>query len=237
MDQYNSINGLLSGMDKLIISIGFECWVYSIKMLHEFPEKTIDEVFHNCNQYFMNDSDEIYTSGIQQSYHGQTPDKTLANNPIFHESKKNLWKHFRPMARIILEEKNDISFIEFGYSLTTPGKFGEKGILLLRNINRKIAGINDMTSNIQAVNVIFPFMHLKYIKLKGWNPPGSFLELTERELECLRWAAAGKTSLETGVIMNITERTVKFHLVNAQKKLMSKNKTQAVARAILYNYL
>jgi LuxR family transcriptional activator of bioluminescence operon len=55
--------------------------------------------------------------------------------------------------------------------------------------------------------------------------------LTVREMECLRWAAAGKTSWDTSTILSISERTVVFHLRNATAKLGASTKTQAVARA------
>lgn len=56
--------------------------------------------------------------------------------------------------------------------------------------------------------------------------------LSERETECLRWAAEGKTAWETGQILNIAERTIVFHLNNAMKKLGAVNRTHAVARAL-----
>ena len=37
------------------------------------------------------------------------------------------------------------------------------------------------------------------------------LKLSPRELECLKWAAAGKTAWETSIILDISEGTVKFH--------------------------
>lgn len=44
-------------------------------------------------------------------------------------------------------------------------------------------------------------------------------KLGRRELECLSWAARGKTARETGQILGITERGVRFHLANARAKL------------------
>lgn len=58
------------------------------------------------------------------------------------------------------------------------------------------------------------------------------IALTVREKECLMWAAEGKTSWETSQILNISERTVVFHLGNAARKLNVANRPQAVARAI-----
>ena len=56
--------------------------------------------------------------------------------------------------------------------------------------------------------------------------------LTAREREVLRWAADGKTSWEVSVILRISERTVKFHLIQASRKLNAVNRTSAVAKAL-----
>lgn len=56
--------------------------------------------------------------------------------------------------------------------------------------------------------------------------------LSPRELECLRWAAAGKTDSEIGVILSISARTTRFHIENAKKKLGVATRIQAVAEAL-----
>lgn len=56
-------------------------------------------------------------------------------------------------------------------------------------------------------------------------------DLTEREVECLRWAALGKTDQEIGMIIYRSPTTARFHIDNAAKKLNSVNRTQAVAKA------
>lgn len=55
--------------------------------------------------------------------------------------------------------------------------------------------------------------------------------LTGKEKEVLRWIAEGKTSREVGMILSISERTVKFHLRNIYSKLNVVNRTQAVTIA------
>lgn len=61
--------------------------------------------------------------------------------------------------------------------------------------------------------------------------------LTEREKECLLWTAEGKTSWEISQILNISERTVVFHLKNATQKLDVVNRQHAVAKAISHGYI
>lgn len=57
-------------------------------------------------------------------------------------------------------------------------------------------------------------------------------DLTEREIDCLNWTAAGKTSAEISNILNLSEHTVNHYLNRATKKLDTVNRTQAVAKAL-----
>jgi len=57
--------------------------------------------------------------------------------------------------------------------------------------------------------------------------------LSSIEAEVLRWAARGKTAWETGQILGISERNVRWHIEEAQRKLMTNNKTATVAAAIV----
>lgn len=57
--------------------------------------------------------------------------------------------------------------------------------------------------------------------------------LSAREIECLRWVAAGKTDWEIGKIVSISATTVKFHVNNARAKLKARTRAQAVALMIL----
>jgi DNA-binding CsgD family transcriptional regulator len=57
------------------------------------------------------------------------------------------------------------------------------------------------------------------------------LFLTTREKEILQWVSVGKSCGETGSILGITERTIKFHLQNVYRKLEVVNRAQAVTVA------
>ena len=56
--------------------------------------------------------------------------------------------------------------------------------------------------------------------------------LSDRELDCLNWTAAGKTSVEIAEIIGLSEHTVNHYLNRATKKLDTVNRTQAVAKAL-----
>ena len=57
------------------------------------------------------------------------------------------------------------------------------------------------------------------------------ITLNEREVEVLTWAARGKTSAEIAKILDLTKRTVDFHIDNARGKLGAATRTEAVLKA------
>ena len=59
-------------------------------------------------------------------------------------------------------------------------------------------------------------------------------KLSAREVECLRWSAAGKSSDEIAIILDISSHTVVSYLKSAMRKLEAVNRMQAVARACRY---
>ncbi len=61
--------------------------------------------------------------------------------------------------------------------------------------------------------------------------------LSKREVECLRWAAIGKTDLEISMIMSRSRATVRFHIHNASLKLNAVNRAQTVFKASQLGYI
>lgn len=61
--------------------------------------------------------------------------------------------------------------------------------------------------------------------------------LTRREVECLRWAAAGKTNDEIAIIVNLKRTTIRFHIRAAAMKLDAVNRDQALFKAAQLGFL
>lgn len=57
-------------------------------------------------------------------------------------------------------------------------------------------------------------------------------ELTEREIECIRWIAAGKSSADAAAILGISPHTVDHYLATACRKLNTVNRAHTVATAL-----
>jgi LuxR family transcriptional regulator, quorum-sensing system regulator BjaR1 len=84
-----------------------------------------------------------------------------------------------------------------------------------------------------ALHLMSVFTHGRLRALARQTPPAPSRRLSEIEAEVLRWAARGKTAWETSQILGISERNVRWHLEEAQRKLMAPNKTATVARALV----
>lgn len=79
--------------------------------------------------------------------------------------------------------------------------------------------------------VLANYFHQHILRIYG-NDAESQILVSARELDCLKWVAAGKTAWEASVILGISERTVRFHLNAAREKLNCLTTTQAVAKAV-----
>lgn len=85
---------------------------------------------------------------------------------------------------------------------------------------REMAELNAMA------NLIFT----EVVELRAGRRPN--VALSRREIECLSWASAGKTSVEMSEILGLSEYTVNHYLNRATRKLDAVNRVQAVAKAI-----
>lgn len=70
---------------------------------------------------------------------------------------------------------------------------------------------------------------------RPWIPKNC--RLSKREVECLRWAAVGKTDVEIALILERSCATVRFHIHNAAIKLEAVNRSQTVFKATQLGYL
>jgi DNA-binding CsgD family transcriptional regulator len=100
------------------------------------------------------------------------------------------------------------------------------------------SGTRPMPSREQAMELIYGGMELLELFSRDSKLEDGPLEsLTRREIECLRWSAAGKSSDEIAIILDLSSHTVVGYLKGAMRKLDSVNRMQAVARAFRYRLL
>jgi len=125
-----------------------------------------------------------------------------------------------------------------GISIPVHGATGETAIF-------SVVSGKDSTKHLQLIDAQTPKLHMfsgyLHETINRVTESGKFtnpmLKLSQREKDCLSWSADGKTAWEISQILNISERTVVFHLRNATEKLGVSNKAHAIARAVLEGYI
>ena len=64
------------------------------------------------------------------------------------------------------------------------------------------------------------------------NETLSYVDLSSREMDCLKWSAEGKSDWEIGRILGIAATTVEKHLLAVRTKLNAVNRAHAIAKAL-----
>jgi len=86
------------------------------------------------------------------------------------------------------------------------------------------------------LSYLMPHLLANYSRLIGAGD-NVIEDLSEREMDVIKWLKHGKTSWEVSKILDISENTVNFHIKNIKRKLNATNRQHAVAIAIANNLI
>lgn len=113
---------------------------------------------------------------------------------------------------------------------TAPGRRNAAIVRLTTEETRFDPGVLPL---LQSISVIYAASTQSFCSTVPVEQPKveAKIVLTERELECLYWAARGKTNPEIGVILKISRHTVNTHIESAKGKLGVATRVQAAAIA------
>lgn len=138
-----------------------------------------------------------------------------------------------PAATKFMGEAKEFGLVN-GASFPVHGQRGEFSALNLATSRNSRETKRDLVAAMGKAQLLACYVHeaVQRIVLSKGPLPVQKIKLTEREKECLLWAADGKTSWEISQIINISEHTVVFHLRNVVSKMGVTNRRQAVARAL-----
>jgi len=104
------------------------------------------------------------------------------------------------------------------------------------------SGITDLSAQFEAhadrlmlLSHRFLSSYAEATRRRRWLPTDC--QLTKREIECLRWAAVGKTDREISMILSRSHATIRFHIQNAGVKLNAVNRSQTVFKAAQLGFI
>jgi LuxR family transcriptional regulator, quorum-sensing system regulator SolR len=128
--------------------------------------------------------------------------------------------------------------LNFGWAQSCADPGGNRGLLTLARSAERFSEAELRDKN-ERMSWLAQMTHAAMVRLDADQlaPRVGHTPLTARELEVLRWTADGKTSGEVGDILNITERTVNFHINQCIEKLGVNNKLAASVRAAMLGLL
>lgn len=120
--------------------------------------------------------------------------------------------------------------------LVVPTAPGRRNAAIVRLTTQEASFDAAVLPLLQSVSVIYAASTQSFQSTSIAPPPPpepapAPIMLKERELECLFWAARGKTNPEIGAILNISRHTVNTHIESAKAKLGVATRVQAVAIA------
>ena len=92
-------------------------------------------------------------------------------------------------------------------------------------------GADDYVTKPIDFDVLDAILHARLVRVARLDLWPKLVELNDREVETLTWAARGKTSAEIAQILNLAKRTVDFHIDNARIKLGAATRVEAAIKA------
>ena len=118
-----------------------------------------------------------------------------------------------------------------GVSFTCASRGRAPAIRTVLSLAR--VGEEHTTRALALLRAVGPHVHEAYLRLlPSARSERCSIVLSAREREVLAWAQEGKTYWETGCILGISSRTVKFHFASIKAKLDVTSPCHAVAKAL-----
>ena len=118
--------------------------------------------------------------------------------------------------------------IRSGFTVPIHDGYGPIAELTLATDERRPQFEKCIDSYARVLQLMAMYFHA-HLRRKLGNEHGlDGIRLSRREVECLEWAAQGKSSWEIGCILGISRNTVAYYLENAKEKLGVRTIAQAV---------
>lgn len=146
--------------------------------------------------------------------------------PVFWADLQRL--ELAPEEASMIEECRELGLQEVCTYVTRAS--GRHGRAVMLASHRPIAP--DETLRAEAARLASAYDAAIVEALESACGPPRHVELSDRQLECLRWTSAGKSAADIGDILGLSARTVEDHIAAACRKLSVRTRLQAVSRAV-----
>lgn len=212
--------------NKLCEIVGFEYYLYAICSVTSLSAPTIHSISNYPDEWFRMYFDE------EMQKHDPVVKYCFENTtPIRWDKLISMEQYFDEVGVEIMRRAEAFGLVN-GLSIPLKAPSGEVAIysLATNNPERIEERLLEVLPYAQLFGTrIFDIQS----RLNQTMSEAKAYRLTAREVECLFWACEGKTTWEISKIVNVTERTIIFHLASATKKLGATSRQHAVAKALI----
>lgn len=225
LNETNSIDEINTLTSSFASQLGFDTFVYALRIPTQFSESKV-----------------IVTSTYPESWLAHYFENDYSSNdPVLGHCTRHIvpiqWEDVAAEASLrgsqIMHEAAEFGLRE-GVSVPVHSPHGELGIFSMSLDRTRQSAREITTHSIPYAHLLSAYVHEAVKRVSDLSQPQLKQNtLSLREKECLRWAADGKTSWEIANVLNLSERTVNFHLKNAAVKLEVFSRQHAVVKAIM----
>lgn len=135
-----------------------------------------------------------------------------------------------PQQQLIFREASDFGMTE-GFVVPIYEATGYTGLVSIAG--EKVEVREDMRNALTLSSI---YLHNRLCALRRVENNARY-DLSDRERDCLSWAAAGKSDWEIGQILTISAKTVNYHIENAKRKFGVATRVQAIVAAMRHGRL
>jgi len=221
--EMNTLDAWASTVFSLAQSYGFDKCLYSVlNNKHEAMENAF--IKSNYSPAWHKTYDEKHLALVDPTVHHCL----TSNLPLIWEDKS-----FSGAAQKELYETAKQYGLCSGLVFPIHGARGEFGMMSFVAPQAKLAKSNkEFQQVVQTLSILKDHVFESSLKFIPNKPSAKPVCLTTRETEVLKWSTAGKSSWEISKILNCSESTVNFHLLNVRHKFDVSTTQLAVIKAI-----
>lgn len=238
-----SLNNLFTFLEKQPASV---LWIRSKEYERQlYLSGNFEKIWGYPTEKFYNDpkafNEVLYTSDKISAKEMVQKDKHDENDTTYFyriQTPHGEIKHIKDWHYLLTdEESNPIGFT--GFAQIIPEQQWEEESQRLKNSDKD-------EINYQLQKYIFDILKNElHLQTKETNAASSsreklilksgkrLVELTQREIECLTHLAVGKSAKQTASIMNVSPRTIEFHLDNIKEKAQCRTKLELLSKVII----
>lgn len=207
-------------------AVGFEYSIYVVWCATSLSAPKLHCLSNYPEKWFK----QYFAEGLQK--HDPIVKYCFENlTPICWDQLMSMEKYLNPIGVEVMQRAAEYGLVN-GFSIPLKSPCGDVAIFSLATDSNE--QIEERILEVLPYGQLFGLkLHEVHTKLNNGLIDAKSYRLTERETECLFWACEGKTTWEISKIIEVTERTIVFHLSSAMKKLGAVNRQHAVAKAIM----